>query len=149
MIDLTPAREAVEALMVDECDIYSADSYGYRVRTFDRATGEWVDPDPAVTPASSGACMFRDGDPATEDGRPIPVATTDATVSVSLDRTPVAEPGDIIVITACTRDDEVVGRVYRVVSSSGGTMKVSRRYYVERVVATDPSAFTPDGTGAP
>lgn len=132
---LEAARVQIESLMTDACRI-TRPIDGVRDDVLDPTTLQLVPPTPDVTVVYEGPCGISARNPS---GQSTQMLTEDAgdrewaaryTLKTPVSAT-VPQPGDMVTIIGSARDPQMIGWEFRVVASTGGTFKLSRKTEVE------------------
>ncbi|MCK9929326.1 DUF6093 family protein [Frankia sp. Mgl5] len=132
---LEAARLEVESLMTDACRI-TRQIDGVRDDALDPTTLELVPPVPDVIEIYVGPCGVSARNPSGQSTQSLTEDAGDREWAARYTlKTPVAadvpQPGDTVEITACVRDPHLVGWTFRVIASTGGTFKLSRKTEIE------------------
>lgn len=130
---LAIARAAQEESMTATCTISRPGTGGARV--FDKATGTYSDPTPAVI--YKGRCKVRSTARAVAEAEAgeREVAVVDLTLGLPIDAASAGVRRDDVAVIDSNPDDEaLVGRRFIVRAGSHGTAKTARRLPIEEVV---------------
>lgn len=129
------ARVEVESLMTDACRI-TRPIDGVRDDVLDPTTLQLVPPVPDVVEVYAGPCGVSARNPSGQSSQGLVQEAGDREWSARYTlKTPVSAPlplpGDMVTVTASVRDSEMVGWEFRVIATTGGTFKLSRKTEME------------------
>jgi hypothetical protein len=135
-LSLRPGQTFIENSMIDNCSI-TRDVQQNQEDLLDVTTGTLIKPTDATTTIYTGKCIFK------RPARTLPAVVGGETVDepdykVLLPKdSPVPRIRDVVTCNASVNDDYLVGRVFRVLDTEGGSYQTYRSAYVKDIT-TDP-----------